>query len=95
MGKQLLGFRAGDSLGEGGMVKVLCETRCAWRLSTKLVLRAILARARLLALPSNSPLEGVMGAASARRGPTWLDHVRVLSADLGVVPDILEFIPFT
>ena len=94
MGKQLLGVRASDSLGEGGVVKVLCETRFVMRLSTKVAVRAMLARARLLALPQDSPLEGVLGAAVARRGPTWLDQVRVLTMELGIVPDIVEFGPF-
>ena len=94
MGKQLLGLRASDSLGDGGHVRVLCENRFFTRLSTKVAMRAIMARARLLALPSGSPVGDVLRAAAARCGPTWLDQTRVLTAELGVCPDIVVFPPF-
>ena len=89
--KCLLGMSPGLSLGAKGHVRVLCETRFFTRLSSKVALRIILARARLLALPVCNPVGEIVKAAHARTGPCWLDHARMLSVELGVYPDFTEF----
>ena len=91
--KILLGVRVHDSWGPGGHVRALCETRFFRRLSSKVALRIILSRARLLALPTHNPVGSIVSAALGRTGPSWLDHARVLTAKFAVYPDFLEFYP--
>jgi hypothetical protein len=89
--KSLLGLR-GVSLGDGGHVRALHESRFLTRLGSRVAQRIIMARARLLCLPDDSPISGVLKAAVAQTGVTWLDHARVVTLELGVVPDFSEFV---
>ena len=70
---------------------MLCEAHFFTRMSTRVAMRSILSRACLLLLPEGGPITQVIIAVMARTGPTWLDHARMLTAELGVHPDCVAF----
>ena len=89
--KMMLGLR-GVSSGDGGHVRALLESGFLTRLGSRMLQRALVARARLLCLPDDSPVAPVLRAAKLVRGETWLDHVRIMTYDIGARPDFPEFI---
>ena len=84
--KQMLGLPHGFSLGTGGHVKAFSETRFTTRLGARLAQRIILARARLLSLPDDSPVNNIILGASEVTGSTWMDHARIVTQNCGIEP---------
>ena len=84
--KLLLGLPQGASLGAGGQVRIFSETRFLTRMGSKFVQRTILARARLQCLPTNSPVYSILRGASNVTGSTWMDDVKDMAQDYGIVP---------
>ena len=52
-----------------------------------MVKRIVLSRARLLALPDNSPVAQVVAGTQAVTGETWLNHAAAITAELGITVD--------
>ncbi len=86
--KLMLGLAPSYSLGVGGKrVRVLAETRFLTRLGTDLAQRIIVAGARLLVLPSGTPVEMVLRAAERVTVTTWLDDGRGVMLDVCIMED--------
>jgi len=93
--KCMLGFPVGFSLSDGGMVRVLAETRFLTRVASRLAQRIVLARARIMCLPIDNPIAPVLSGASAITGPTWLDDVVAIQRELGITTDFTSFVHIT
>ena len=76
--------------GDGGMVRALAETRILTRAGTRVLQRTVLARARLLSLPDDTPVARVLHVASSSAGLTWLDHVKDMASSHLILPDFLD-----
>ncbi|CAK0829238.1 unnamed protein product [Prorocentrum cordatum] len=86
--KMLLGGGPGVSLGTGGHVRALAETRMLTRWGTTLMQRIALGRARLLARPHGTPVAQVVAGTRATTGATWLGHAAEVSRALGITVDL-------
>ena len=58
----------------GGYVRLLMVLNQKWRLSSKVAVRILAARARLLQLQENCPVHPAIRGAQLVTGETWLDH---------------------
>lgn len=85
-GRQLLGFRAGPHVRWP-----IVAAQCGWdlRLGTRLVERAIMARAKILVLPDAHPAVALLRLADGVLAVSWSDTVRGLMS----APELLQVIP--
>ena len=88
--KATLGIE-GVSLGSGGYARVLCALGIDLHLATKVALRILSARARLLMVPSHSAIPGILEGARRVPGATWLDDSLPLERRFGISEDFIEF----
>jgi hypothetical protein len=90
--KILLGV-CNASFGEGGYGSILIAFGMKHRLGTKVAERIVLARARLLSLPLDSPVSQAVQGCALLTGATWLDHARAVGRELQLEVDFLDYEP--
>ena len=88
--KTILGIE-GAFFGAGGYARVLCALGIDLRLATKVALRILSARARLLIGPNDSAIPGILEGVRRVPGATWLDDSLALEHRFGISEDFLEF----
>ena len=89
--KSILGIE-GASLGTGGYARVMLALGIDLRISTKVALRILSARGRLLSLPSTSSIPHILHGASRVAGTTWMDDSLAILQSFNIQTDFLEFV---
>ena len=86
--KLLLGIDRGVSFVASGHVAAFAETRHLACFGTNIAQQVIMARARLLIVPSDNPCFEIMADVCEVTGAPWLDHALEVQRALGIDGDI-------
>ena len=77
----------GVSFGPGGRHRLMIALGVPYRLSTKVAIRIVCTRARILCLPPSNPVQEAILAAKAVTGMTWLDDATLVARSIGITEE--------